>query len=122
MLLLRSDTRNGDESGVRLWLCLCPSRSGVKGEDSLLRRLNSDDLWRSIRVGSDEGAVGSIRGSSFGIAGVVGTEGAGDFDPFFIFRASFRNGDVAREMVELVLDFPGCEPLGGLVVRKPLFV
>lgn len=121
ILISPAPPRNGDESGVRLWLCLCPDLSGVKGEDSLLNRLNSDDRWRRVRVGSEEG-VCSIIGSSFGTTGVAGTEETGDLAPLAIFRASLRNGEVAREMVDPPLDFPDCEPFGGDVVRKALFV
>ena len=90
----------GEESGVRLWVCLWDGLSGVSGKDCPLIRLNSEALCRKVGAGSDDGVLVS----SLGIGGV---SGIGDFEVLCLsLRASFRNGEIDRAR-----GFPGLSPL-----------
>ena len=94
----------GDESGVRLMVCLCPGRSGVKGGGRPPIRLKREARCR--RLGSDDG----VFVCSFG--GKGGVSGTGDFElPCLNLLASLRNGEMDLEM-----GLPGLRPPLDLVL------
>src|ERR1700733_7286304 len=83
----------GGDSGVMLWLYLCPGRSGVTGPGaSFPRKLKTDCRWGVLLViGAEDGS----RDKAFmGGRGVPGADGLP-----VIFRANLRNGDMDLDNV-----------------------
>jgi hypothetical protein len=104
----------GDESGVRLMLCLWPGRSGVAGVGgSGPRIVNTDDLFSRIlcevSVGSEDGT-----GRALFLLTASGVTGGARVVPV-ILRANFRNGEID---LDIAFPEPGVledrEPLGGV--------
>jgi hypothetical protein len=76
----------GDDSGVKLWLCLCRDRSGVIVFVIELARGNREARCLSFGAGSEAGSGLS----TFDEVGVV-------LPPLLNRLASFRNGDIDRD-------------------------
>ncbi len=120
-VVLVSAFLEGELSGVRLLLYLWEGRSGVVGVGGWppLKKWNTDDRWRRVRDGSEEG-IREREGLLDGIG--VTLPGDGDFvpDPAALsLRAILRKGEIDREIVfELLGERPFFSPLGG-VARYP---
>lgn len=105
----------GDDSGVRLCVCLCDGVKGVGGW--LPMKLSIDDRCRSVRAGSEDGMRDEV------LSATTGVVGAGDFVERVSFRASLRNGEMDRDNVFVLGErsFMGVGPMDG-DVSKPFFV
>ena len=86
--------RLGEDSGVRLCVCLCPGRSGVTGVVGWLGR---SALNRDLRllIGSEDGTRVLLMFS--GVTGVLGER----CEPV-IFFANLRSGEMDRDMGALL--------------------